>query len=276
MAMEYRLIDLMIAIYALSLVVFFADFLEKNGKARWMGTGLLVLVWAMQAGFFVSRLLSTGYFPLITMFETLFFFSWVVVTLALLLSIWFRQEIVVYLLGFLGFFLMVCALLDDPGRLPIPSGWSEGSRLLVIHIVLGIASYALLSISAIFSGLYLFLHARLKSKIWSAFLGRLPSLERMERYAFRTVLAGGVLMVVTLLLGIVWIMTENNPALLLDPKSLTSILLLGAYSMYIMQRLGFKADGRRLAYWNIGSCAVIAANFAVSYGISNFNDWVWM
>jgi HemX protein len=122
----------------------------------------------------------------------------------------------------------------------------------------------------------LYQHARLKHKHWSAFLGRLPSLERMERYAFRSVLAGGVLMVASTVLGLGWVVMERNPALLLDPKSLSSFLMLGAYSMYIMQRLGFRADGRWLAYWNIGACVMIAANFAVSYGISNYGDWVWM
>lgn len=268
--------DIILYIYALGLLCYFADFLQKSENAKRLGTGLLVIVWLLQASFFFIRMEEKDYFPLITLFETLFFFSWVIVTLAVVFFMLFRQEIVVYLLSVLGFILILAALLNDTSMSPILNGWDFSSQLLLVHITLGIGSYAIFSISAIFSGLYLFLHSKLKEKKWSAFLHRLPSLDRTELYAFRSVMVGCVLLLGSLILGLIWVGIEGEVSLLLDPKSLTSLLLLGTYTCYILLRLVLHASGRRLAYWNIGSCVIIVLNFVVSNYFSAFHHWVWM
>ena len=48
--------------------------------------------------------------------------------------------------------------------MPIKSDWDINDELLFIHISLAIGSYAAFSIAAIFSGMYVFLHKRLKTK----------------------------------------------------------------------------------------------------------------
>lgn len=273
---SHWLYDAIMYIYALALFSFFADFLERSMNARRMGMGLLVIVWLLQAGFFFTRMFENEHVPLITMFETLFFFSWVVVTLSLVLQILLKQELVMMLLGILGFLLVVCALFGDTSMSQIRNGWDFGSQLLLVHISLGIASYSLFVISAVFSGIYLFLHNMLKGKKWSANLSRLPSLDRTAVYAYRSVLVGCVLLLCSLSLGMAWIVWKGDLSLLFDPKMLTYMLLICAYFLYIVLRSWKKTSEYKLAWWNLGSCGIIVLNFVVSKYLSHFHPWDWM
>ncbi|MFG0215331.1 cytochrome C assembly protein, partial [Brevibacillus porteri] len=74
--------DLTIFLYAASVLFYFNDFLQSNRKVNRLAFGLLVVVWALQTAFFVSQAVMKGYFPVITLFETLFFYSWVLVGLS--------------------------------------------------------------------------------------------------------------------------------------------------------------------------------------------------
>lgn len=270
------LYDAIIYIYILGLLCFFADFLERSLNARRMGTGLLTVVWLLQAGFFFTRMAAKQQVPLITLFEILFFFSWVIVTLALVLLMQFKQEMVMFLLGVLGFLLVMIARFSDTSMFSAQNGWDFSSQLLLLHISLGIASYAVFLISAIFSGMYLFVHSKLKEKRWLATLKRFPSLDRTSVYAYRSVLVGCVLMLGSLAFGIIWLWGKGDLSLLLDPKVLVSMLLLCAYFLYIVQRIRMEVSERRLAYWNLSSCAIIVLNFIASYYFSNLQPWIWM
>ena len=269
------LYDVILLIYALALLCFGADFLRRNGKAKRTGTGLVVLVWLLQTAFFFFRMAQTRYFPLMTWFETMFFFSWAVVTLTIVMHMLFRQEIVYILMNMLGFVLALAALFGDPSAAKVGGTRDLTHQLLVFHMTSGIASYAVFSVSALFSGIYLFLHGKLKGKQWSANLRRLPSLERTDTFAFRTAAAGSVLMLASMLLGLAWVLAEGNPALLRDPKTLSSLFMLGAYSSYLLLRLTMQTTSRRLAVWNLASCGIIAVHLAVSWLVSDYPDLAW-
>lgn len=65
--------DLTIFLYAASVLFYFNDFLQSNRKVNRLAFGLLAVVWALQTAFFVSQMAEKAYFPVITLFETLFF-----------------------------------------------------------------------------------------------------------------------------------------------------------------------------------------------------------
>lgn len=83
--------DLTIFLYAASVLFYFNDFLQSNQKVNRLAFGLLVVVWALQTVFFVSQTVMKAYFPVITLFETLFFYSWVLVSLSLAIHYFFSN-----------------------------------------------------------------------------------------------------------------------------------------------------------------------------------------
>lgn len=269
--------DLILYLYALSLLFFFSDFLRHDRHVKQTGTGLLAFVWLLNAVFFVSRMFAGEYVSVLTMFETLFFFAWVLVTLSLVFSLskLFRYDLLVFVMSCAGFVVLVLALFNNEAAVQSGEQLPLSGKLLMFHIIVAVCSYGAFTLSAVFAGLYMFIHQRLKSKRWSAVLQRTPSLEKMEVSAFHTAVIGMSLLLLSLLLGIGWITLMADWTLIYDPKVVSSLLLLIAYAAYLVQRAGGRWSAWRLAQLNLGAYSVIILNFIVSSSLSNFHSWVW-
>ena len=268
--------DIIIYIHALSLLFYFSDYVSKSMRSKQMGTGLLAFVWLLQTIFFAMRWIGEAHKPFVSMFDVVVFFSWMVVTLALVLNLMFRMDLLVFFVNVYGFALLALSVFSNPNVSPSLSSWEIEDELLFIHISLAVLSYAAFAISGILSGMYLFLHRKLKEKHWSRMMHRLPSLDKIEKYASLFVLFGTPLLILSLSLGIVWIIVIKNYALLIDIKVLNSVLIIAAYSYYLLQRYSIQAPGRTLAFFNITAFGIVVVNFIISNYVSDFHQWIWI
>lgn len=176
--------DAGIYIYALSLLFFISDCIRRNQGAKRMGTGLLVVVGVLQGGALLIRAWQESMLPIFTPFDFLLLFSFSIVIAALILNWVQRSEFAVLLLGIIGFSAMVLnRLWFAAGNNPLRH-WETVHGLLILHITLANLSFAVYTIAAVFAGMYLFLHRRLKGKKWSDTVRRLPSLELMDKYTY--------------------------------------------------------------------------------------------
>ncbi len=275
MVTQSWLYDLIIYIYALSLLFYFSDFIGRNLKAKRVGTGLLSFVWLLQTCYLVFNIIQHRSSTAFTMFETLLFFFLVTRDLipagGEVLSdravCFFCQCVRVRRAGAEFFF-------GNPNVVPTYSRWAINDELMLIHISLAMGSYAAYTAAAVFSGMYLFLHRQLKEKMWSSTMRRLPSLETTDRYTYYLVVAGTPLLLTSLALGIVWISLEHNMKLLFDPKVVNSVFVLGAYGFYLFQRTAMGITGKKkLALWNLLAFGIVVLNFVVSNYYSNFHGW---
>ncbi|MCP1306769.1 cytochrome c biogenesis protein CcsA [Paenibacillus tyrfis] len=273
MVTQTWLYDVILYIYALSLLFYFSDFVGPNRSAKRMGTGLLSFVWVLQTAYLIYSLVTHGKLSAFSMFETLFILSWLLVTVSLIVNRFFRIELFVFLVNVFGFATFALNVFSRPGLAPTLAHWNINDELLFIHITLAVSGYAAFVVSAIFSGMYLFLHRKLKEKQWSQQMLRLPSLENTDRYAFVSVVIGAPLLLLTLSLGIVWIALEGDFMLFFDPKVLNSWFVLLAYIFYLFQRLVMKAAGNRLALWNLAAFVITLLNFLLANQYSNFHQW---
>ncbi|GIP39176.1 protein HemX [Paenibacillus sp. J31TS4] len=265
--------DAILYIYALSLLFYFSDFASANRSAKRIGTGLLVFVWILQTAFFVMQLGSLRSF---SAYETLFFYSWMLVTVSLLVSRFARIELFVFFVNLVGFAVLALNFFSKPGAVPTLEGWHITDELLFIHVSLAIASYTAFLAAAIFSGMYLFLHRKLKDKKWGGRMKRLPSLETMDQYAWTTVLTGFPLLMLALALGLAWLVLQGSDHLLLDPKVLSSLVLLAVYAAVIVSRSAFQASRQTLAKWILAAFVLVLINFLLSNWLSGFHQWIWM
>jgi HemX protein len=274
--MKTWMYDIIIYIYALSLLFYFSDFVSKNMRTKRMGTGLLTFVWLLQTIFFIVRWFGDMQKPFYTMFDVLFFFAWTLVTLSLILNLLFRMDLLVFFVNVLGFSVLALNFFSNPNVSPSLSHWKIEDELLFIHISFAVLSYVAFAVSGILSGMYLFLHRMLKKKKWSITMQRLPSLDKIEQYTSYAVVLGTPLLILSLSLGIVWIILIGDYSLLLDIKVLNSFLIIAAYGFYLVQRYSFKAPGKTCAIWNLGALVVVAINFIISNYVSGFHQWIWM
>src|SRR5690606_9936383 len=114
-----------------------------------------------------------------------------------------------------------------------------------------------LTVGALLSGMYLFLHNRLKSKRWSTYVRRYPSLEKMERYTDRAVVIGVPLLTMSLAVAVTTLIVEGSSSLLLDWKVLSSLAALTMFIIYIYQRAADKRPGQQLAKLYIASFGIL-------------------
>jgi HemX protein len=267
------LYDLIIYIYALSLLFYFTDAVSRNDGAKRMGAGLLVFVWILQTLFFCFRMYEHRYIPVLTMFEALFFFAWLLVTISLVLSRFFSMAFAVFFVNVFAFTVLVLNLLTDPG-VP-PAEFESTEKLLWLHIALAIFSYAAFAMSAVLSGLYLFLHRRLKGKRWSFVLIRLPSLETLEKYMTLFALVAIPMLILSLSLGSVAMVLRGTSAagLFMDIKVAGTLAVLVLYGWIFVLKRKLRSPAARIAWWNVASFAVLMINFAFSNFFSMIHPW---
>ncbi|XEC93204.1 inner membrane protein YpjD [Paenibacillus tarimensis] len=261
--------DMMIYVYALSLLFYFSDVVDANGRAKRMGTGLLIFVWLMQTGFFVYRMLTH---MVVTMFDYVFFISWLLITISLVMSRFFRIEFLVFFVNVIGFSILTVIVFSQPGTdIPLVT-WRLMRELLYVHISLVTCAYAVLTIGAIFSGMYLFLHRKLKSKHWSKTMRRLPSLDTIDRYIFRTVLIGTPLLILSIAVAVTSILVDGRTELLLDWKVFASFAAVGFYILYLLRRTVWLQPGTKTAGWNLISFAILILNLIFN-SVTQFHKW---
>lgn len=268
--------DAILYIYALSLLFSFSDVVTRNRSAKRMGTGLLAFVWLLQTGYIVYRLVEHQYMPILTMFEALFFYCWMLVTVSFMMNWFLRLDLLVFLVNVAAFFILALNFFSDPSANPISGQWEAKDELVFIHITLAIGSYAAFMIAALLSGMYLFMHRKLKGKQWSAFLTRFPSLDKIEGYTFHAVLIGIPLLLLSVMLGVTKVVLDRDIGLLADAKVVSSLVSLGVYASYMAQRLSGKQSGVILAFWNLAAFTFVIVNFAVFNLYSGFHRWIWM
>lgn len=92
-----RLGEATILIYALSVLFYFIDFLQHNRKAGKMAFWLLSIVWLLQTVYMFYIMMETDRFPVLNVAEGLYFYTWVLVTLSLVLTKVLRVEFIVFL-----------------------------------------------------------------------------------------------------------------------------------------------------------------------------------
>jgi HemX protein len=252
------LTDAVLYVYALSLLFFASDAASGNRSARKAGTGLLVFVWALQTVFLLFLLSERFTMAQLSPRDFLFFVSWLLVSVSFLLNRWMRADLLVLFVNVVGFAVLALNLLQRPHRSLVLSSWETARRLLVVHISLITVSFAVLTVGAILCGMYLFLHGRLKQKRWTPVMSRMPSLELIDRYAFRAGLIGVPLLFLSLSTGAAALLLDNRAAQLLDEKVLLSFAV---YVVYLVRKAASGDDGKRVARWNLVGYAVLVGAF---------------
>lgn len=261
---RYWFFDAILYVYALSLLFYFSDVMDANRRAKRIGTGLLVFVWILQTVLLVARIWSHFDLTLFSRLDYWFGLSWLLVTVSLVFNRFFRIEFIVFLVNVIGFGMLAFNLFTNPKADIKPAAWETARELLVVHISLITCSFAALTIGAIFSGMYLFLHRRLKFKKWSQTLFRLPSLEVIDRYAFRWVLVGLPLLALSLSVAVALIVMEGRLNYLLDWKVVSSFAALAMYSIYLIQRTLLVRTGSQTAQWNLVCFAYLIINSLIN------------
>ncbi|MGM0844050.1 MAG: cytochrome c biogenesis protein CcsA [Bacillota bacterium] len=268
-----RLHELMIVLYAISILFYFIDFLNKNRKANMVAFWLLAIVWVLQTIFLFLYMMKTGRFPVLTIFEGLYFYAWVLITLSLAINRVLRVDFTVFFTNILGFIIMAIHTFAPVQVESNAMAEQLVSELLLIHITMAILSYGAFSMSFVFSLLYLLQYKLLKQKKWGPRLWRISDLSKLEKTAYILNAVGVAMLLLSLILGLQWAFIKLPDFLWYDPKIIGSFFVLIIYSVFLYLRIRKEVYGKSLAFLNTGAFLVILINFLLVSRLSSFHFW---
>ena len=258
--MDVVLFYLSLSFYSVATIGYLA-YLVWVKKPLWK-TSRLVLV----AGFLfntaciVTRYVEAGYTPVTNRFESLIFFSWLLV--AVYLAIQLRHTLPV-----LGAFVTPLALgllliASFRGKEILPLDGQLDSHWLPAHVWFAFLGDALLGISACFAGMYLIQEKILKTKKIGPLYYRLPSLEVLDRLSYRCITIGFPLLTVGILTGAIWLKTIQGGYIdWQDGRQTASLLTWFLYAGLLHGRLIAGWRGRRVSWMNVIGFLVILVTF---------------
>ncbi|MBO9597475.1 MAG: cytochrome c biogenesis protein CcsA [Cohnella sp.] len=258
------LTDAVLYIYALSLLFFVSDAASGNRSARKVGTGLLVFVWVIQTVFLLYILVESLSNPKLTIREFLFYVSWLLVSASFVIHRWLRADLLVLLVNAVGFAVLALNLLEHPRRRMELGTEEVARRLLVVHISFITLAFAVLTVTALLYGMYLYLHRRLKTRRWSAVMSRMPGLQIIDTYAFRSGLIGVPLLLLSLSTGTAALLLTKDGLELLDPKAMLAYAAGVAYVVSLLRSRLARDAGREPAKWSLIGYVLLIADFFAS------------
>ena len=263
---------LMLGAYAVSIALFFVDFLRDNRAANRVGLVVLGVVWLLETGFMGARFAAEHYPPIFTSSQATVFYSWLLITVSIAVGTFYRIDFFAFFVNVLGFLLLAFDALVHHNRVTAPV---RSSDLLILHIGVAFLSYLAFAVSLIWSVLYLLKDSALRGKRFgSGAFRRLPPLEQLDEYAYKSALAGMPLLLIALVLGSIWYIRLTGHYPLTDPKAIATTLLLFVYAVYGWLRGTGRVSGKRAAWWNMVSFSGVIVNFLViSTFLSKFHRW---
>ncbi|RNA70234.1 cytochrome C assembly family protein [Alteribacter keqinensis] len=264
---------LIIVLYLLSVLGYFIDFIQNNQKVNRIAFWLLSIVWSLQLFFFILRMLEFNRLPLMTIFEGLFLYAWILVTFSLIINRLFKMDFLIFFVNVVGFVIMTISIFVPPGDASDQLTNLLITELLVIHVSVILLSYGAFTLSFAFSFMYMLQHHMLKEKKWGKRMFRIGDLAKLERFSYVFSLIGFPLMVFGLILGIIWAWIEFDTVPWDDLKVISSFLVIGVYGVYLFQYVVKKKRGYGLALLNIAAFLVLLVNYFLSSSFSDFHLW---
>ncbi|MFJ7826952.1 cytochrome c biogenesis protein [Psychrobacillus sp. NPDC096623] len=268
-----RLHEIMVILQAISLVFYFIDYLQKDLRAHRLAVWLLLIVGTLQTIFLIMYMLEMKRFPILSLFEGIYFYAWLIILLSLVLQLVFKLDLPAFFLNLIGFIFMTIHTFAPNPIAQSLVGENLKSELLFIHIMFALLAYTAFALSFVFSTLYLILYKVLKKKKWTKQFTRLPSLQQAENGMSLSILTGIPLLFVSLVLGLEWAYIALDAFSLYDIKIVNSFIVLVIYILVLLIRKSAKIKGTNYAWIHIYAFLFVLINFLLGSQLSQFHIW---
>lgn len=234
---------------------------DWEGLARWSTR----LSWVLQTVGLLLLIGQTGRFPIYSLFEAAYGFSWLLTGNYLAIEFFGNNQA-----SGAALIPMMALLVILSVALPKPVPTHEvllldtlPASLVVWHVGVTLLGYALFVAAAASSMLYLLQEGQLRRKRFWPLYHRLPALEWLDLLAGRFIAIGLPVLTVGLGAGVIFATLTWNGPWYTDPKVLFTALSWLLYMGLLLSRLLLGLQGRRAAWWAITGAAGILVNYFV-------------
>lgn len=267
-----RLHEAILMLYMVSIACYFFDFVQKSPRFKHYGNCLLIGVFLMQSISILLFIFIVGRFPIETINEGFYFYTWLIILLSLILSTVIQTEFFIFLMNLIGFIFMMIHTFQP---LDLSTGTAVShmmNELLFIHVMLAIASYVMFLVAALHAVLYLLQMYQLKNKKFNHKFFRISDLQSLSKFVQYFSIIGACLLLTSLILGIYWGITFEGVSIWTDSKVLGSLILLSGYFIYIYMHQKNKIMTHKLMDFNIILFLVLLINYLIVSRYSGFHQ----
>ncbi len=232
-------------IYFVSTVLYLLTVIRQRETAERLGFWVLTGGFVVHCITLVVRYVESGYAPLTNLHESLSFFAWALVGIFLLVELRYRMAV----LGAFACSLALAAMIisgispKEVNELnPMLDSW-----WLPVHVTLAFLGNAIFAVSFGAAVMYLLQERMLKSKKFTAFYHRLPSLEALDDLNYKCLSFGFPAMTMGIISGAVWAEAAWGTYWSWDPKQTWALITWFLYAALLHGRLNVGWRGRRAA-----------------------------
>lgn len=263
--------EILLFIYALSLVGYFIDFMRRNTKINKISFKLLCAVWIIQTALLLYQTFIKEYYPFLTLNDSMFFYSWLLVTVSILLNKKVSTHLISFFINVFSFAILLLSILLNANKLIHKSSNQFVHEILLSHIVITIISYAFFTISFIFALMYMIQYSLLKRKKGISFIWRFGDLKWLEYYSFLTVIIAVPLLIIGVSCGVVWAYVAEAEFYWIDFKTLGSFIVVIVYMSYLFLRVVKGYRGKVISLYNLAAFLLLLLNYFLFSMLSNFH-----
>lgn len=265
---------MMVVLYAVGLVFYFIDYLNKDKVAHRSAFWIVMTVYVLQSTYLVVKIIETQQFPVLSLVEGIYFYVWLLITLSIVLHLTYKVGHAVFFLNVLAFTFMTIHTFASDQQSQSPIGEALISELLFIHVTFAILSYAAFAMSFVFAILYLLVYKILKKKKWSKQFSRLPSLHQAIIGMKSALYTGIPILLVSLILGVRWASVALEEWNIFDMKIIGSFFLIVIYGVVLYLNRSGRLTSNDFAWANIIAFLFVIVNFFLGSKLSQFHFWM--
>ncbi|AQL56395.1 cytochrome c biogenesis protein CcsA [Abyssicoccus albus] len=265
-----RLQELIIFIYAFSLLCLYYDFVLSHDKVQKLGIYTLGIVWFSQTIFLFMFMMQHHRLPMHSLTESFGLIAWLIMTISFIFLKWSPSDYLILFLNIFGFIFISINIFA-----PVKDNTIERlfmrNELLNIHVTLALLSYVLFLIAASLGVMIMIQDKKLKTNQFDKAFKRMGNLAKMHFYSRVFILIGTLMLLVSLILGLQWGIYYIGYSIFLDIKVIMSIIVFICYMLLILLSLKWYKTFSHFAKYNVGIFIILLFNFIFITMFSGFH-----
>jgi cytochrome c-type biogenesis protein CcsB len=258
--------------YGFSMVTYFLSFWKRTGKLALAGNIVLLLGLVMQIIGLFTRGMAAHFMPITNIYESLNFFSAVIVISFLFVEWKFQNRVFGVFILPIVFLLMAFSSLPSTSKEIVPLIPALQSQWLVWHVVLSFIGEAAFAVSFGAGLMYLILESSKKGSFPSR---TFPDLETLDALIYRAIAVGFPIFTLgALIFGAVWAKYAWGNYWSWDPKETWALITWIVYALFLHVRIVRGWRGRATALLGvIGFLFTLFTLFGVNYLLSGLHSY---
>ncbi len=246
LSIESTMFNITIAMYLVSMVLYFLFFTMKKEKMGNYATQIVKIGLVFHTIALIARTIGAGRLPLTNQYEFATSFAWGIA----LCFVFFEKKFDFRAMGTfvlpIIFIIIGYAAMQNKGVRPLMPALQ--SNWLSIHVATAVISYGAFGVACGVSGMYLL---REKFKQDDFFVKHIPSLEKLDIISYRTISLGYLFLTLVMVTGAIWAESAWGRYWAWDPKETWSFITWIIYSVYLHARIVKGWKGRKAALFSV-------------------------